>query len=126
MSPDNDTFVREFVEAFNTKDNDRKAPYPHPDVVVQTHGDGEVRGREPVDAVLNTAPVDAHTLRWFVSPIRPGGTLVSITSLAPAASTPSVRRSRRCGPTPIGSPRSPRRVDARPRRRAGHRTSAGR
>lgn len=51
MSSDNDTLVREFVEAFNTKDSDRLAPYLHPDVVFQAYGDGEVRGR---DAVLQS------------------------------------------------------------------------
>ncbi|WP_301547881.1 nuclear transport factor 2 family protein [Micromonospora sp. C95] len=33
MTPSNDTLVREFVEAFNTKDADRLAPYLHPDAL---------------------------------------------------------------------------------------------
>lgn len=48
MSSDNDTLVREFVEAFNTKDGDRLAPYLHSDVIFQAYGDGEVRGRDAV------------------------------------------------------------------------------
>ncbi|GAB3864954.1 hypothetical protein GCM10029963_76220 [Micromonospora andamanensis] len=38
-TPSNDTLVREFVEAFNTKDADRLAPYLHPDVVFHAYGD---------------------------------------------------------------------------------------
>jgi hypothetical protein len=30
MAQSNDTLVREFVEAFNTKDEDRLVPYLHP------------------------------------------------------------------------------------------------
>ena len=48
MSQDNDSLVREFVEAFNTKDSDRLAPYLHPEVVFQAYGDNEVRGRDAV------------------------------------------------------------------------------
>jgi limonene-1,2-epoxide hydrolase len=48
MATDNDTLVREFVEAFNSKDADRLAPYLHPDVVFHSYGDGEVRGRDAV------------------------------------------------------------------------------
>ncbi|WP_216642359.1 nuclear transport factor 2 family protein [Micromonospora sp. WMMA2032] len=33
MAPNNGTLIREFVEAFNTRDADRLAPYLHPDVV---------------------------------------------------------------------------------------------
>jgi hypothetical protein len=42
MTRDNDTLVREFVEAFNTKDSDQLAPYLHPDVVFHAYGDSEV------------------------------------------------------------------------------------
>jgi limonene-1,2-epoxide hydrolase len=48
MSIDNDTLVRDFVEAFNAKDSDRLAPFLHPDVVFQAYGDSEVRGRDAV------------------------------------------------------------------------------
>jgi limonene-1,2-epoxide hydrolase len=45
---DNDTLVRDFVEAFNTKDADRLAPFLHEDIVFSNYGDGEVRGRDQV------------------------------------------------------------------------------
>ncbi|MFC4330760.1 nuclear transport factor 2 family protein [Streptomyces andamanensis] len=48
MSVDHDTFVREFVTAFNTKDADRLAPYLHPEVVFHSYGDDEVHGRDAV------------------------------------------------------------------------------
>ncbi|MFC3499838.1 nuclear transport factor 2 family protein [Micromonospora krabiensis] len=48
MSRDNDTLVREFVEAFNTKDSERLADYLHPEVVFQNYGEDEVRGRSAV------------------------------------------------------------------------------
>ncbi|ASW53450.1 nuclear transport factor 2 family protein [Plantactinospora sp. KBS50] len=50
MTQSNDTLFREFVEAFNTKDADRLAPYLHPDVVFHAYGDERVRG---LDAVLD-------------------------------------------------------------------------
>jgi limonene-1,2-epoxide hydrolase len=53
MNRDNDTLVREFVEAFNTKDSDRLAPYLHPDVVFHAYGDSMVHGKEAVLAVWN-------------------------------------------------------------------------
>ncbi|MGH1556546.1 nuclear transport factor 2 family protein [Streptomyces sp. L7] len=46
MTTDNDTLVREFVEAFNTKDAARLASYLHPDVVFRNYGEDEVHGRE--------------------------------------------------------------------------------
>ncbi|GAA2853463.1 hypothetical protein GCM10010517_11310 [Streptosporangium fragile] len=48
MPIDNDTLVREFVEAFNTKNTDRLAPYLHPDVLFHNYGEDEVRGRDAV------------------------------------------------------------------------------
>jgi len=48
MAQSNDTLVREFVEAFNTKDADRLVPYLHPQVVFHAYGDQEVRGRDAV------------------------------------------------------------------------------
>ncbi|MGC5311793.1 nuclear transport factor 2 family protein [Micromonospora zamorensis] len=48
MTSSNDALIREFVEAFNTKDADRLAPYLHPEVVFQAYGDNEVRGRDAV------------------------------------------------------------------------------
>ncbi|WUD77035.1 nuclear transport factor 2 family protein [Streptomyces sp. NBC_00510] len=46
MSVDNDTLVRTFVEAFNTKDTDRLLPFLHTDVVFRNYGDDEIRGRD--------------------------------------------------------------------------------
>jgi limonene-1,2-epoxide hydrolase len=51
MTRDNDTLVRDFVEAFNTKDSDQLAPYLHPDVIFHAYGDNEVHGRDAVVAV---------------------------------------------------------------------------
>lgn len=51
MARDNDTLVRDFVEAFNTKDSDQLVPYLHPDVVFHAYGDNEVHGRDAVVAV---------------------------------------------------------------------------
>ncbi|MEU5931812.1 nuclear transport factor 2 family protein [Micromonospora sp. NPDC047187] len=48
MAQSNDTLVREFVEAFNTRDADRLVPYLHPDVVFHAYGDQQVRGRDAV------------------------------------------------------------------------------
>ncbi|MCO1594550.1 nuclear transport factor 2 family protein [Micromonospora sp. RHAY321] len=48
MSQSNDSLVREFVEAFNTRDAERLAPYLHPEIVFQAYGDKQVRGREAV------------------------------------------------------------------------------
>jgi limonene-1,2-epoxide hydrolase len=48
METDYDTFIREFVEAFNTKDVERLSPYLHPDVVFHAYGDDEIHGREGV------------------------------------------------------------------------------
>jgi limonene-1,2-epoxide hydrolase len=50
MTRDNDTLVRDFVEAFNTKDGDQLTPYLHPDVVFHAYGDNEVHGRDAVVA----------------------------------------------------------------------------
>ncbi|MCI2421705.1 nuclear transport factor 2 family protein [Saccharopolyspora sp. K220] len=46
MSIDNDTLVREFVAAFNTRDTDHLADYLHPDVVFRNYGEDEVHGRD--------------------------------------------------------------------------------
>ncbi|ONI67736.1 hypothetical protein BWI15_32100 [Kribbella sp. ALI-6-A] len=48
MPTDNDTLVREFVEAFNTKDSGNLAQYLHPEVVFQNYGDAEIAGRDAV------------------------------------------------------------------------------
>ncbi|WP_346534412.1 nuclear transport factor 2 family protein [Micromonospora sp. DPT] len=48
MAQSNDSLVREFVQAFNTKDADRLASYLHPDVVFHAYGDEQVRGRDAV------------------------------------------------------------------------------
>jgi limonene-1,2-epoxide hydrolase len=45
---DNDTLVREFVDAFSTKDADNLTQYLHPEVVFQGYGDAETRGRDAV------------------------------------------------------------------------------
>ena len=59
MSVNHDTLVREFVEAFNTKDADRLAPYLDPDVVFHAYGEGEVRGATPCSKGGGTS--SAHT-----------------------------------------------------------------
>lgn len=48
MAQNNDTLVREFVEAFNTKNADNLAPYLHPDLVFENYGESPVRGRDAV------------------------------------------------------------------------------
>ena len=44
----NETLIRDFVAAFSTRDANRLAPYLHPDIVFESYGDGEVRGRDAV------------------------------------------------------------------------------
>jgi limonene-1,2-epoxide hydrolase len=46
MTRDNDTLVREFVDACNTKDSDQLAPYLQPDVVFHAYGDNEILGHD--------------------------------------------------------------------------------
>ncbi|WP_127502064.1 nuclear transport factor 2 family protein [Actinoplanes solisilvae] len=48
MTTDNDTLVREFTSAFNTKDAAKLGAFLHPDVVFQNYGDAEVHGRDAV------------------------------------------------------------------------------
>ncbi|MEU5847854.1 nuclear transport factor 2 family protein [Saccharopolyspora shandongensis] len=48
MADDNDTLVRRFLAAFNTKNADELAPYLHPEVVFHNYGDDEIRGRDAV------------------------------------------------------------------------------
>ncbi|MFI0467139.1 nuclear transport factor 2 family protein [Saccharopolyspora sp. 5N102] len=48
MAEDNDTLVRRFLAAFNTKNADELAPYLHPEVVFLNYGDDEIHGREGV------------------------------------------------------------------------------
>jgi limonene-1,2-epoxide hydrolase len=45
---DNDVLVREFVEAFNTKDADQLGSFMVEDIVFQAYGDSEVKGRNAV------------------------------------------------------------------------------
>lgn len=47
---DNDTLIRDFVEAFNSKDADRLTPYLDPEIVFENYGEDPVQGR---DAVVN-------------------------------------------------------------------------
>lgn len=48
MRQENDTLIRGFVDAFNTRDANRLAPYLHPDVVFESYGESEVHGRDAV------------------------------------------------------------------------------
>jgi limonene-1,2-epoxide hydrolase len=50
-APDNDTLIRDFVRAFNTRDADALAPYLADDVVFTNYGDRRVVGKEAVLAV---------------------------------------------------------------------------
>jgi limonene-1,2-epoxide hydrolase len=45
---DNDTLVRDFVDAFNTMDADRLVPFLHDEVTFRNYGDDEIHGRERV------------------------------------------------------------------------------
>jgi limonene-1,2-epoxide hydrolase len=48
MSTHNDTTVRDFVTAFETKDPARLAPFLDPHVVFRNYGDPEITGRQPL------------------------------------------------------------------------------
>jgi limonene-1,2-epoxide hydrolase len=95
---DNDTLVRDFVDAFNTKDASRLAAFLHPDVVFQNYGEPEVRGLDAVVAIWrgvfrNFAEVKFSTVNQAVNGdvvlaeqvhglALPGGPLAPIMNLA--------------------------------------------
>jgi limonene-1,2-epoxide hydrolase len=98
MGQNNDTLVREFVEAFNTKNADNLAPYLHPDLVFENYGESPVRGRDAVLQVWkgvfsNFAEVRFETVNQAVNGdvvlaeqvhglALPGGKLAPIMNLA--------------------------------------------
>jgi limonene-1,2-epoxide hydrolase len=72
MTQENDTLIRDFVEAFNTKDADRLEPFLHPDVVFESYGDGEIHGRDALVQVwkgvfANFAQVKFETVHQAVN-----------------------------------------------------------
>ncbi|WFE49766.1 nuclear transport factor 2 family protein [Micromonospora sp. WMMD1155] len=95
---DNDNLVREFVEAFNTKDAEKVGTFLHPDVVFENYGETPVKGRDNVvqvwEGVFRTfAQVKFETVNQAVNDdvvlaeqvhglALPGGKLAPIMNLA--------------------------------------------
>jgi limonene-1,2-epoxide hydrolase len=98
MASNNDTLVRGFVEAFNTKNADNLAPFLHADLVFENYGEPPVRGRDSVLQVWkgvfsNFAEVRFETVNQAVNGdvvlaeqvhglALPGGPLAPIMNLA--------------------------------------------
>jgi limonene-1,2-epoxide hydrolase len=64
MEIDHDTFVRQFVEAFNEKDSAALAPFLHPDVVFLAYGDDDVLGLDAVLALWDGVFGNFETIRF--------------------------------------------------------------